>query len=201
MAIFGAVPVGIMAAKSAWLRGAGRVIVVDTLMYRLDKAKAAAGCDVIQWTDGAKEVVEQIRALTHGRGADVCIEAVGFEPDRGVLDRVKSVVNLEKGSIKVLEACMSAVRRGGIVSVLGVYPTTYDNFPLGQFFDKGIVLKGGQAPAHKHIEILLQYVMDGKVRLDDIITHRLPLSEVAHAYKIFKDREEDCVKVVLNPWA
>ena len=201
VAIFGAGPVGIMAAKSAWLRGAGRVIVVDTLMYRLDKAKAAAGCDVIQWTDGAKEVVEQIRALTHGRGADVCIEAVGFEPDRGVLDRVKSVVNLEKGSIKVLEACMSAVRRGGIVSVLGVYPTTYDNFPLGQFFDKGIVLKGGQAPAHKHIEILLQYVMDGKVRLDDIITHRLPLSEVAHAYKIFKDREEDCVKVVLNPWA
>lgn len=201
VAIFGAGPVGIMAAKSAWLRGAARVIVVDTLMYRLDKAKAAAGCDVIQWTDGAKEVVEQIRALTHGRGADVCIEAVGFEPDRGVLDRVKSVVNLEKGSIKVLEACMSAVRRGGIVSVLGVYPTTYDNFPLGQFFDKGIVLKGGQAPAHKHIEILLQYVMDGKVRLDDIITHRLPLSEVAHAYKIFKDREEDCVKVVLNPWA
>jgi threonine dehydrogenase-like Zn-dependent dehydrogenase len=81
----------------------------------------------------AKEVVEQIRAMTEGRGADVCVGAVGFEPDRSIVDRAKAVINLEKGSPKVLEACMSAVRRGGIVSVLGVYPTTYDNFPVGQF--------------------------------------------------------------------
>ena len=95
---------------------------------------------------------------------------------------------------------MSAVRRGGIVSVLGVYPTTYDNFPVGQFFDKGIIMKGGQAPAHKHIDKLLSYVKEGKVKLDDIITHRLPLSEIAHGYSIFKKKEEDCVKVVLDPW-
>jgi threonine dehydrogenase-like Zn-dependent dehydrogenase len=199
--IFGAGPVGIMAAKSAWLRGAEKVIVVDTLQYRLDKANATAGCDTILWTNGEKDVVEQIRALTQGRGADVCIEAVGFEPDRSVLDKAKAVINFEKGSPKVIEACMSAVRRGGTVSVIGVYPTTYDNFPIGQFFDKGITLKGGQAPAHKHIDALLKYVVEGKVKLDDIITHRLPLTEVAHAYKIFKDKEEDCVKVVLDPWA
>lgn len=201
VAIFGGGPVGIMAAKSAWLRGAGRVIVIDTVKYRLDKAKATAKCDVIQWTDTAKEVVEQIRTMTNGRGADVCVEAVGFEPDRNLLDRAKAVIHLEKGSPKVLEACMSAVRRGGRISVLGVYPTTYDNFPLGQFFDKGIIMQGGQAPAHKHIDTLLKYVVEGKVKLDDIITHRLPLTEVAHAYKIFKDKEEDCVKVVLDPWA
>ena len=199
VAIFGAGPVGIMAAKSAWLRGAGRVVIVDTIAYRLDKAKQASNCETILWDDGVKNVVEQIRAMTNGRGADVCIEAVGFEPERNIIDRVKSVINLEKGSPKVLEACMSAVRRGGIVSVLGIYPTPYDNFPIGQFFDKGIILKGGQAPAHKHIDKLLEYVVQGKVVLDDIITHRLPLSQISHAYEIFKNKEDGCVKVVLDP--
>lgn len=200
VAIFGAGPVGIMAAKSAWLHNAKKVIIVDTLQYRLDKARSASNCETILWEDGAKEVVEQIRALTEGRGADLCVEAVGFEPDRNLLDRAKAIVNFEKGSIKVLEACMSAVRRGGTVSVLGVYPTTYDNFPLGQFFDKGIIMRGGQAPAHKHIDKLLKYVVEGKVQLNDIITHRLPLSQIAHGYNIFKKKEEDCVKVVLDPW-
>src|SRR5690606_19650624 len=134
---------------------------------------------------------------TGGRGTNVCIDAVGFEPDRSLWDRTKAVINLEKGSVKVLEACMSAVRRGGFVSVLGVYPMHYDNFPVGQFFDKGITLRGGQAPAHKYIDLLLQEVQAGKVRLDDIISHRLPLSEIAHAYDIFKEKKDDCVKVVL----
>ena len=200
VAIFGSGPVGIMAAKSAWLRNAARVVVIDTLQYRLDKAKEAAKWETILWEDGAKEVVQQIREMTNGRGADLCVEAVGFEPDRNLLDRAKSVINLEKGSVKVLEACMSAVRRAGIVSVLGVYPTTYDNFPIGQFFDKGITLRGGQAPAQKHIDKLLNYVVEGKVKLDDVITHRLPLTEISHAYSIFKKKEDNCVKVVLDPW-
>lgn len=202
VAIFGSGPVGIMAAKSAVLRGAGRVWVIDTLPYRLDKARQTTDCDTILWeSHNGKEVIEQIRGFTSGRGADVCVEAVGFEPDRNFLDRAKAVINLEKGSPKVLEACMSAVRRGGIVSVLGVYPVMYDNFPLGQFFDKGITLRGGQAPVHKHIDKLLDYVVQGKVKLDDIITHRLPLSKVADGYSVFKKREDNCVKVVLDPWA
>jgi threonine dehydrogenase-like Zn-dependent dehydrogenase len=199
--IFGAGPVGVMAAKSAWLRNAGRVIVIDTLQYRLDKARLVANAETILWNGKAEDVVEQIRAMTNGRGADVCIEAVGFEPERSILDKAKAAINFEKGSPKVLEACMSAVRRGGFVSVLGVYPTTYDNFPLGQFFDKGITLKGGQAPAQKHIDTLLNYVVEGRVKLDDVITHRLPLSKIADAYQMFYKKEDDCVKVVLDPWA
>ncbi len=201
VAIFGSGPVGIMAAKSAWLRGAARVIIVDTQQYRLDKAASAANAETILWEDGAKDVVEQIRAMSGGRGADVCVEAVGYEPERNMLEKAKAVINMEVGSPKVLEACMSAVRRSGIVSVLGVYASPYDNFPIHQFFDKGITLRGGQAPAHKHIDKLLKFVEEGKVKLDDIITHRLPLSEVAHGYDIFKKKEDGCVKVVLNPWA
>ena len=198
VAIFGAGPVGIMAAKSAWLRGAERVIIVDTVQYRLDKAKQTANCETILWKD-QKEVVEQIRAMTSGRGADVVIEAVGFEPDRDLIDRVKAVVNFEKGSTKVLDACMSAVRRGGFVSVLGVYPYYYDNFPVGQFFDKGLTIRGGQAMAHELIDPLMKLVSEGKVKLDDIITHRLDLKDAAHGYDIFRNKEEDCVKVVLKP--
>jgi threonine dehydrogenase-like Zn-dependent dehydrogenase len=198
--IYGAGPVGIMAAKSAWLRGAARVINVDTVGYRLEKARTAANAETIQWDGDGKNVIDFIRSITNNRGADVCVEAVGFEPDRNFFDRAKAVINIEKGSPKVLEACMSAVRRGGIVSVLGVYSTSFDNFPIGQFFDKGITLKGGQAPAHKHIDMLLNYVIEGKVKLNDIITHRLALSEVEHAYKIFRNKEENCVKVVMDPW-
>jgi threonine dehydrogenase-like Zn-dependent dehydrogenase len=201
VAIFGSGPVGIMAAKAAWLRGAGRVLIVDTLQYRLDMAKKAANAETILWEEDGKNAIEAIRAATEGRGADVCIEAVGFEPERTFLDRAKAVINLEKGSPKVLEACMSAVRRNGIVPVLGVYPVTYDNFPVGQFFDKGLTLKGGQAPAHKHIDTLLQYVREGKVTLNDIITHRLPLTKVSDGYSMFRNKEDNCVKVVLDPWA
>ena len=200
VAIFGAGPVGLMAAKSAWLRGAERVIIVDTQQYRLDKAAATTNAETILWENGAKDVIEQIRSMSHGRGADVCVEAVGYEPDRNIIEKAKAVINMEVGSPKVLEACMSAVRRSGIVSVLGVYGSPYDNFPIHQFFDKGITLKGGQAPAHKHIDKLMAFVSEGKVKLDDIITHRLPLSQVAHAYDIFKKKEDGCVKVVLNPW-
>lgn len=201
VAIFGSGPVGIMAAKAAWLRGAARVLIVDTLQYRLNMAKKAANAETILWQDHGHNAIQAIRDATAGRGADVCVDAVGFEPDRNFFDRAKAVINLEKGSPKVLEACMSAVRRAGIVSVLGVYPVTYDNFPVGQFFDKGITLRGGQAPAHMHIDKLLDYVKEGKVTLDDIITHRLPLTQIADGYSMFKKKEDNCVKVVLDPWS
>ena len=196
--IFGAGPVGIMAAKSAWLRGAARVINVDTQQYRLDKAKQAANSEGILW-NSHDQVIEEIRNMTDGRGADVCVEAVGFEPDRDLIDRAKAVINLEKGSAKVLEACFSAVRRGGVVSVVGIYSLPYDNFPIGQFFEKGFSIVGGQALVHKHIDKLLEHVVEGRVKLDDVITHRLSLDDAVNGYDIFRNKKDNCVKVVLKP--
>jgi len=198
--IFGAGPVGSMAVKSAILHNAGKIIVVDTLEYRLNQVKNLTGCETILWED-ADQVIQQIRDKTDGRGADLCIDAVGFEPERNFIDRAKAVVNFEKGSIKVLEACMSAVRRGGIVSILGVYPVNYDNFKLGQIFDKAITIKGGQCPVHNIVDQLMDYVATGQVRLDDIITHRLSINDVAKGYEIFDKKEDNCVKVVLDPWS
>ena len=181
VAVFGCGPVGLMAQKSAWLRGAGRVIGIDLQDYRLDMARRSANSETINLAN--QEPVEAIREMTDGRGADVCIDAVGMEADRTLLNRLSNVVHGQMGSIKALEYCISAVRRGGRVSVVGVYGIPYDNFPLGQIFDKGISLYFGQAPVHKHIDALIQHVEQGEIQLDDIITHRLPLDQAPHAYR------------------
>ena len=197
VAVFGCGPVGLMAQKIAWLRGAKRVIGVDIQPYRLEMARRAANSEVINAADG--NAVEAIRALTQGRGADVCVDAVGLEADRKLMAKLSTIVHLQAGSINALKLCISAVRRGGVVSVVGVYGMPYDAFPLGQIFDKGITMRFGQAPVQKYIDDLIGIVERGEIKLDDIITHRLPLSEAPHAYQIFRDKEDNCVKVVLKP--
>ena len=199
VAIFGSGPVGLMAQKSAWLNGAGRVIAIDPLEYRLKKAREVNKVETLNPHE--VDVVQAIRDMTSGRGADVCVDAVGFEAERSFFDKVKATINFEKGTMKVIEMCFSAVRRCGIVTIVGVYGTPFDNFPVGQMFDKGITVRQGQAPVLNHIDHLIDLVKNEKVVLDDIISHRLPLSEVTHAYDIFKNKEEDCVKVVLDPHA
>ena len=197
MVIFGSGPVGLMAQKSAWLKGAGRVIAVDPLEYRLAKAKEVNKVETINAHD--ENLMEKIREMTNGRGADVAIDAVGTEAERSFLEKVKAVINAEKGTMKVIDWCTQAVRRGGIVSVVGVYGSPYDNFPIHRIFDKGLIMKFGQAPVHKYIDHLFEIVRNGKVTLNDIITHKLPLDKASHAYEIFKKKEDDCVKVVLKP--
>nr|WP_315396040.1 zinc-dependent alcohol dehydrogenase [uncultured Sphingobacterium sp.] len=197
VAIFGSGPVGLMAQKAAWLNGAARVIAIDPLNYRLQKAKAVNNVEILNPNE--VDVVEAIRAMTEGRGADVCVDAVGFEPERTFMDKFKATVNFEMGSMKVLDLCFEAVRRMGTVSIMGVYGSTYDNFPLHRVFDKGITIKQGQAPVLNYIDKLIGLVNDGKVVLDDIITHTLSLDDATHGYKIFDKKEEDCVKVVLKP--
>jgi alcohol dehydrogenase len=199
VAIFGAGPVGIMAGKAAWLRGAERVVLVDIEPYRLEIGKRAAKAETIDASD--IDPVEAIRAMTSGRGADVCVDAVGMEANRSFFDKVLAVAHGQRGTIDVLRNCFSAVRRNGKVSVIGVYGTTYDNFPLAQMFDKGIRVRGGQAPVHNYIDDLMRLVVERRVVLDDIITHRLPLSDAPRAYSLFNKKEDDCLKVVLRPGA
>jgi threonine dehydrogenase-like Zn-dependent dehydrogenase len=200
VAVFGCGPVGLMAQKLAWIFGAGRVIGLDRQGYRLDMARRTANSETIDVDD--EDPVEKIREMTAGRGADVCIDAVGLEAehDTGVVERIVDVVvKHQGGSLEVLKKCMSAVRRGGVVSVVGVYGTDYDNFPFGQMFDKGIQVWGGQALAHNYVDQILQLIQAGKVKADDIITHTLPLDQAPHGYDIFNKKEDNCVKVVLKP--
>jgi S-(hydroxymethyl)glutathione dehydrogenase/alcohol dehydrogenase len=199
VAVFGCGPVGLMAMKVAWLRGAKKVIALDIEHYRLDMAVKACQAEAIHVSGNGDEAIKILREMTLGRGADVVIDAVGMEADRSFLDRVASVIRLEKGTINALRMCFSAVRRGGFVSILGVYGYPYDNFPLHQVFDKGITVRAGQAPAHAYIDELAKWVEEGKLKADDIITHRLPLTEAAHGYDIFNKKEDRCVKVVLKP--
>ena len=197
VAVFGCGPVGLMAMKCAWLRGAKRVIGIDIEPYRLATATRTANAEIVNAAE--TDPVQAIRDLTEGRGADVCVDAVGMEANRSLLDKLSNIVHAQAGSIKALQTAISAVRRGGVVSVVGVYGMPYDNFPLGQIFDKGITLRFGQAPAQKYIDELLTWVEQRRIRLDDIITHRLPLPQAPHAYEIFNKKEDDCVKVVLKP--
>ena len=195
--VFGCGPVGIMAMKSAWLRGAGRVIGVDILPYRLEKARLTANVETINGKD--VDAVEAIRSMTGGYGADVCVDAVGMETEHSFWASAKNLIQGEMGSMMTLQRCFDAVRRGGTVTVVGVYGTPFDNFPLHQWFDKGIKLRGGQAPVHNYIDHLIQLVETGKVTLEDVITHVVPLSEASKMYDIFNKKEDNCVKVVLKP--
>ena len=197
VAVFGCGPVGLMAMKCAWLRGAKRVIGIDIEPYRLATAKRTANAEILNAAEN--DPVQAIRDLTEGRGADVCVDAVGMEANRNLLDKLSNIIHAQAGSIKGLQTAISAVRRGGVVTVVGVYGTPYDNFPLGQIFDKGITMRFGQAPVQKYIDELLTWVEQRKIRLDDIITHRLPLAQAPHAYEIFNKKEDNCVKVVMKP--
>jgi len=197
VAVFGCGPVGLMAQKCAWMRGAKRVIGVDILDYRLSAAKRTANSETINAEKD--DPVQTIRDMTDGRGADVCVDAVGMEAERKLKDKLANIWHVEVGSIKALKAAISAVRRGGWISVLGVYGVPYDKFPLGQIFDKGIHLSFGQAPVQKYIDNLIRYLEGGKIKLDDVISHRLPLGEAPRGYEIFNEKKEDCVKVVLKP--
>lgn len=197
VAVFGCGPVGIMAQKCARLRGAARVIGVDILPYRLEAARRAASSETI---DAEKtDPVARIRELTQGRGADACIDCVGMEADHTLLESVRSAVNVQVGTMKSLAAAMRAVRRGGVVSVIGVYGTDF-KFPLGRMFDKGLTIRGGQAPVHAFLDELIPLVEAGKLTAEDLVSHRMALDDAPRAYEVFNEKRENVMKVVLKPW-
>ena len=199
VAVFGCGPVGLMAQKSAWLKGAGRVVGLDVEQYRLDVAEKAAGSETMLIGDD-EEYLEKLREMTEGRGPDVCVDAVGMEAHIGTLRKVEAAAHLEAGTIDGLKMATTAVRRGGTIPVVGVYGTSYDNFPWGQIFDKGLKLHSGQCPVQYYIDDLMKLVQERKVKLYDIISHIGPLDDAPVYYKVFNDKLDDCTKVVLKPW-
>lgn len=197
VAVFGCGPVGLMALKAANLMGAGRLVTVDPLRYRRELAARVTGAVPL---DPAKtDAVEEIRRLTSGRGADACIDAVGMEAEHGVMQSLSNVLHLTVGSINALKATIASARRGGAVSVIGVYGAPPRDFPLDVVFDKGLRLRAGQAPVQTRIDKLIDLVATGKLSAKDIVTHRLPLKEGPEAYKMFNDKKDGVVKVMLTP--
>lgn len=197
VAIFGAGPVGLMAAACARMLGAERIFMVDSEKYRLDFAVSAF--DVIPVDFGALDPSEFILEQTAGHGVDASIDAVGFEAKGSTTETVLSTLKIETSSGEVLRQCITATRRGGVVSIPGVYAGFIHAFLIGDAFDKGLTLAMGQTHVQKYLPELLEFVEDGKLQPDIIISHRMKLADAARGYEIFDKKEEDCRKVVLTP--
>lgn len=197
VAIFGAGPVGLMAAACARMLGASDIIMVDHHPYRLDFAQRTFGVIPINFDD--VDAAEIIIEATHRRGVDAVIDAVGFEAKGSAVETVLNKLKLETSSGKALRQCIAAVRRGGIVSVPGVYTGFLHGFLFGDIFEKGITIKAGQTHVQRFLPELLTHIGDGRLTPEVIVSHRLPLSEAARGYKVFDQKEEDCRKVVLTP--
>jgi threonine dehydrogenase-like Zn-dependent dehydrogenase len=197
VAIFGAGPVGQMAAACSRMLGADKIFMIDHHTYRLDFAQQQYGVIPINFDemDAAEFIVEN----TSHRGVDAVIDAVGFEAKGSLLESTLAAVKLEGSSGSALRQCIAAVRRGGVVSVPGVYAGFIHGFMFGDAFEKGVSFKSGQTHVQRFMPELLQCIQEGKLKPEAIITHRLSLDEAANGYRVFDKREEDCRKVVLTP--
>jgi threonine dehydrogenase-like Zn-dependent dehydrogenase len=197
VAIFGAGPVGMMAAATAKMLGAERIFIVDEEQYRLDFAVATYGAIPIDFSkvDPSEAILEQ----TNGRGVDATIDAVGFEAKGSTTETVLTTLKMETSSGEVLRQCITATRRGGVVSVPGVYAGFIHGFLIGDAFDKGLTIAMGQTHVQKYLPDLLRFIEEGQLQPDVIISHRMKLADAAKGYEIFDGKKEECRKVVLTP--
>ncbi len=197
--VFGAGPVGIFAAKSAWLLGAGRVIVVDHVEYRLDFVRRYAQCEVVNFRE-VDDMALHIKKMTDWLGADVCIDAVGCEAAGSAAQTITGVYTMmQAGSATALHWCINSVRKGGNVSIVGVYGPTFNAIPIGNALNKGLTLRMNQASVKRHLPRLIEHIQAGRIDPKQIITHRVPLEEVSDAYHIFSSKLDNCIKTVLIP--
>lgn len=198
--IFGAGPIGIMAAKSAWLFGAGRVIVIDHYDYRLEFVKNYAQCEAYNFEKDMDDPVMFIKKITDWMGADVCIDAVGAEAQGNALQTITGRKTLiQAGSATAVHWAINSVKKGGIVSIVGVYGPTDNLVPIGNVLNKGLTIRANQAAVKRHLPRLLEHVKNGVIKPKEIITHRVPLEEIAEAYHLFDGRLDNCIKTVLIP--
>jgi threonine dehydrogenase-like Zn-dependent dehydrogenase len=201
VAVWGAGGVGLMAMRSAYLLGAERVIAIDRFPERLAMARAQVAAETINYAE-VDSVVDELKAMTGGRGPDACIDAVGMEAHgTGVeyaYDRVKQAVRLHSDRGEALRQAILACRKGGTLSILGVYGVM-DKFPLGVIMNKGLTVKTAQQHGHKYLPRLLEHAARGELDPSFLITHRLPLEQAPQGYELFKNKEDGCVRAVFAP--
>jgi len=197
--IFGAGPIGIMAAKCAWLFGAGRVIVIDHIDYRLEFVKNYANCEVYNFKS-MDDPVMFLKKATDWMGADVCIDAVGADAAGSAMQTITGKkLMLQAGAATALHWAINSVKKGGIVSIVGVYGPTGNLVPIGNVVNKGITIRANQASVKRLLPKMIEHVQAGRIDPKAIITHRVPLEEVAEAYHIFSSKLDNCIKTVLIP--
>ncbi len=201
VAIWGCGPVGLMAIKSAYLLGAGRVIAIDRYPERLAKAREQCGAETIDYTQTS--VLTALKEMTGGRGPDSCMDAVGMEADgHGIVyayDKIKQTLRMQTERPTALREAILACRTGGTVSVPGVYGGFADKIPLGAFVNKALTFKSGQTHVQRYLPGLLERVQRREIDASFVITHTLPLDDAPRGYRMFRDKEDACIKVVLKP--
>jgi threonine dehydrogenase-like Zn-dependent dehydrogenase len=197
--VFGAGPVGIMAAKCSWLFGAARVIVIDHLDYRLEFAKNYAQCEVYNFKSLGDPVLF-LKKTTGWFGADVCIDAVGGDAAGSAMQTITGKkLLLQAGAATALHWAINSVKKGGIVSIVGVYGPTGNLIPIGNVVNKGITIRANQASVKRLLPKLINHVQEGRINPKGLITHRVPLEEVGDAYHVFSAKLDNCIKPILIP--
>lgn len=197
--VFGAGPIGIMAAKCAWLFGAGRVIIIDHIEYRLEFAERYAQCEAFNFNSIGDPVVF-LKTITDSLGPDVCIDAVGCEAAGNLVNTITGRrLLLQGGSTTALHWAINGVKKGGIVSIVGVYGPIDSLIPIGNVVNKGITIRANQASVIRLLPRLIDNVKSGILNPKELITHRIPLEEVSEAYHIFSSKLDNCIKTVLVP--
>jgi threonine dehydrogenase-like Zn-dependent dehydrogenase len=203
VAIWGCGPVGQFAIRSAFLLGAERVIAIDRLPERLRLAEEG-GAETVNY-EHVEDLAQTLKDMTGNRGPDACMDAVGMEASGHslpfIVDRAKQAMKLSADRPNVLRQCILACRKGGTVSVPGVYGGFLDKIPFGAAMNKGLTFKMGQTHMMRYMKPLLERIERGEIDPSFVISHRLPLSKAPEAYKMFRDKEDHCTKVVLDPWA
>jgi len=201
VAVWGCGPVGQCAIKSAYLLGAERVIAIDHVPARLRLAAEEGKAETLNFDD--ESIYNKLTEMTGGMGPDACIDAVGLEAHGNTIDalydRAKTALYLATDRAHALRQAIRACRKGGTVSVAGVYGGFLDKFPFGAAFAKGLTFKMGQTNVHKYLRPLLKLIEDGKIDPSFLITHRLNLADAAEGYDTFKNNPDECIKVILKP--
>lgn len=199
--VFGAGPVGLYAAKSSWLMGAGRVIVVDHLDYRLAKAREFAHAETYNFVE-LGDVVLTLKRATDGLGADVVIDAVGAEADGAALQHITaSKLKLQGGSPIALNWAIDSVRKGGTISVMGAYGPLFSAVKFGDAMNKGLTIHTNQCPVKRQWPRLFEHVRNGYLTPSDIVTHRIPLEHIAEGYHLFSSKLDGIIKPLVVPSA